>query len=439
MMLLKFRNLLAGLAAMASVHAADPLKVLAIGDSMTEEYADEVTFSAPDSSPTNANVRNWPELFRIFRPGEVTLGSFKDSLPPYPDRRTMGHRWNFAIPGTNTLNWVSLLGGNWDGDPLGTTKASLQAELLNTPVVVIMLGANDLKQEYNDLFNGTGDTLFLNKVLNRLKAIHGWVHANRGNHPPKIVLCTVPDVGATPQISNIYNDPAKQAATRAKIAALNQAIIAWAASEAVPPTIARLDLLTDRIFDEVPFQVNGTLFTLAGSAENPPTQVFCKDGFHASTVAQAYIANEIIGALNTATGSSIPKFSDREILRNVLGLNPDRPYLDWIAAAGLGGSGMDDDPDRDQLPNLVEYLLDTPPGHFSRPFTGSFAPGTALGWTPSEVGLRFGILSAEESGDLKSWTPIPAERLRTAADGKVSATPEAGGTKGFVRLKAVAR
>lgn len=422
-----------------TIHAA-PLSVLAIGDSMSEEYAFELTFSAPDSDPDNANVRNWPELFRIFRPADVWLGNYKGSAPPYGDLRVMGHEWNFGIPGTNTTNWVNLINGDWEDDPLGplygVTNQSLQDEIFSTPVVVIMLGANDLKQEYNDIFNNTEDPDFFSGIIDRINEIHKWVRALRGLHPPTVIVCTIPDVGATPQISNIYNIPEKQASTRAKIAAFNQDIIAWAASKPVPPTIARLDLLTDRVFDQVPFQINGTVFTLAGSNENPPTQVFCKDGFHASTVAQAYIANEVIGAINTARGTSIPKFSDREILKNLLGLNPDRPYLDWIAAAGLTGSGMDADPDRDGLPNLLEYLLGTAPGSFSHPFTGSFEPGSSLSWKPDAIGLRFADLVPEESDDLQEWTPVPAERTTVSPDGTVQVSP-AEGTKTFVRLKAV--
>jgi hypothetical protein len=232
----------------------------------------------------------------------------------------------------------------------------------------------------------------------------------------------------------------KQASTRIKIAALNQSIITWAAGKAKPPAIARIDHLTNRIFDQQPFHLNGTLFNLAGDPENPPTRVFCRDGFHAATVAQALIANEIMGALEAGTGRDLTLFSNREILDDLLGQNPDQPYLDWIAAAGISGSGsgMDQDPDGDGFPNLAEFLLASPPGAFGSPLTGSFSPGASLTFHPSASSLRFASLTAEESTDLSFWTEVPGGRTAVAPDGTVSITPAAG-QRGFVRLRAEAK
>lgn len=438
---IRFRALALCLA-LATPAAAAPLRVLAIGDSMTEEYAFELPFSAPASSPTNANTRSWPELLRIFRPTDATLGPYESTAFAYGDLRNAGHEWNFGIPGMTTRNWFILITTDdpFDppsGEPLGfsyyDTRRKLIDELVVAEAVVILLGANDLKQEYNDLFNNTEATTFLNGIRNRIAAIHDWVRLRRPNVP--IVVCTLPDVGATPQISGTYNDPVKQASTRIKIAGLNQSIITWAAGKAKPPAIARIDHLTDRIFDQQPFHLNGTVFALAGDPENPPTRVFCRDGFHAATMAQALIANEIMIALEAATGRDMTPFPNREILRNLLGLNPDQPYLDWITAAGLSGSGMDEDPDQDGFPNLAEYLLDSPPGKFGRPLIGSFAPGSWLSWQPSPIGLRFGSLIAEESTGLNLWSRVPAGRTNVTPDGKTSITPAAG-SRGFARLRA---
>ena len=431
---------------MAFAVKAAPLRILSIGDSMTEEYAYELTFSAPDSNEFNANVRSWPEILRIFRPTEATLGQFEATGGSYLDLRNAGHELNFGIPGMTLVFWKNLLYNTPSDDDdeqvlslgYGLTRDALEDKIGAAQVVVILLGANDLKKEYNDLFNNTEDPNFLGDLVNnRLNLIYAWVRFLRPNVP--IVVCTVPDVGATPQISGTYNVPAKQASTRAKIAAFNQSIITWAAGKTNnPPAIARIDKLSDRLFDEQPFQLNGTVFTLPGHPENPPLRVFCKDGFHIATMAQALVANEIMATINTKMGTNLTLFSNREILQNLLGLNPDQPYLTWISAAGLTGSAMDADPDRDGIPNVAEYALGTPPNSFSRPFSGSFAPGKSLSWHPDPIGLRFASLTAEESTNLATWTTVPPARTSTAGDGTVSVTP-AVGSKGFVRVQATAR
>ncbi|MDB6080411.1 MAG: hypothetical protein JWO82_4158 [Akkermansiaceae bacterium] len=423
-----------------SVRSA-PLQVLAIGDSMTEEYAYELPFSAPDSDPTNANVRNWPELLRIFRPEDATLGPYETGVA-YADLRDGGHEWNFGIPGFTTTNWVNLINtdNQFDypsGEPFGplyyVTRQSLKGELPYAQAVVILLGANDLKQAYNDIFNNTEGPTYFNALVIRLTLIHNWV---RSFTKVPIVICTVPDVGATPDVSSTYSDPVRIANARAKIAAMNQSIVAMAASKGA--TVARLDLVTDRVFDEHPLQVNGTVFTIGGAPENPPDHAFCKDGFHPATMAQALIANEIMGALNTATGRTIPPFTNREILKNLLGLNPDQPYLSWAASHG-GATDPAADPDGDGVPNLAEYLLGSSPAAGGSPFTGSYTPGGILGWHPDPVAARYGDLIAEESADLQGWTPVPAGRLTQGEAGQVQVTPAVSQPAGFVRLRAAVK
>jgi lysophospholipase L1-like esterase len=408
---------------------------------MTEEYAYELPFSAPDSDPTNANVRNWPELLRIFRPNDATLGPYKTGVA-YADLRDGGHERNFGIPGFTTANWVNLLNTtnpfNYpSGEPLGPlyypTRNSLIEELKTAQVIVILLGANDLKQQYNDIFNNTESPAFFSGIVSRIEGIYDWVKV-RQNVP--VVLCTIPDVGATPDVSSTYNDPVRIASAREKIAAMNASIVALAARKG--EHVARLDLVTNRVFDEHPLQINGTVFTLAGDPENPPDHVFCKDGFHPATMAQALIANQIIGALNEAKGTAIPAFSNREILKNLLGLNPDQPYLTWAQAHGASADPAADT-DGDGIPNLAEYLLGSSPVVVGSPFTGEFSPAGFLAWHPDAVAARFGDLIPEESTDLKSWSTVPETRLTREDSGEIRASPAAGAGAAFFRLRAEAK
>lgn len=427
------------LASCCALAAAAPLKILAIGDSLTEEYTFELPFSAPDSNPLTPNVTNWPEMFRHHRAADVTLGNWQSEYFSYPDLRNGGHKWNFAIPSATTGNWVNLLRYNPFDPPdddlaagYPTTLAALLSEIGQAEAVVIFLGGNDLKRNYSKLHNDTEPADFQSALVNRLATIHDWVRARRSSVP--IIVCTLPDVAATPEVYTNYPDPVKAASARAKVAAINQAVIAMAVSKGA--TVARIDRITDRVMDDDPFHLNGTTFIVEGAPQNPPTRLFCKDNFHPGTAAQALIANEIIAALNAATGRSIPAFSNREILGTLLGLNPDQPYLDW--ALGSTQAGMDEDPDGDGIPNLAEFLLGTSADVADRPFSGAFSPGGSWTWQPDPIASRFGDLVPEETADLAVWSPVPAERIVTSGS-TLSVTPPPGQTKGFVRLRAVTK
>jgi|GEM_PF-745814 len=454
-----------------SLPLAGQVRMLVIGDSLSDEYgavADLAdipllspllggsVYPQPDPPSDNPRAFNWPELLSIKRGSEVDFGPAGTWSSYFTggtsgDLRLKGYERNFAIVGTTTFNWVILLGTEdpppfdlpGDDFPLNLlyyeTRTSLLEELPNADVVVIMLGGNDLKNDYNDLFNDAEPATFFSTVVARLSNIHAFLRSRRPGVP--IVVATVPDVGATPNLHDVYDVPAQQATTRAKIAAMNESIAGTFAAK--PATaVARVDRLTDEILDIVlgvepgPFDLNGTPFVIGGDPANPPDHLFCKDTFHPGTAAQALIANEIIEAIHSLGLGPITPFSHREILGELLGLDPDQPYLDWIAGYDLSLTGMDEDPDGDGLPSLVEMGLGTPPDAVSPPLWGDGATG--LSWTPDPDALRYLRLDAEESTDLLLWEPVPPERISEEA-GSVTATPPTGLPRAFLRLDASPR
>jgi len=265
-------------------------------------------------------------------------------------------------------------------------------------------------------------------VVSNVAWIHDYVRKRESNLP--IVIATVPDVGATAEVAGKYTDPAKRAVARQRIADMNASLIAMAAARGA--TVARIDSLTDRIFDQVPLHLNGTEFVFAPHPENPPLHVFCKDGFHPATMAQALVADQLIDALNRATGSHIPRLANREILGSVLGLNPDQPYLDWAGTAG----GMYENPDGDGLPNLVEFALASPPLVANSPFV--FEADGLMGFTPSTSAMKFAAITVEESLSLAVWQPVPSLRIEAAADGTWWIYPS-GAERTFYRLAVTPR
>ena len=211
---------------------------------------------------------------------------------------------------------------------------------------------------------------------------------------------------------------------------MNAAIVSMATARGA--TVARVDQLTDLVFDQIPLHLNGTVFTLIPDPENPPHAAFCKDGFHPSTMPQALIADILIDAINRATGRTIPRLYNRGILGPLLGLDPDQPYLDW--AGNVGGFGAD--PDGDGLPNLTEFLMGSAPDVAGTPYL--FGPGGTMDFPVSNEALRFASLTVEESVTLGSWSPVPPERITVLPDSSWSVRPS-GAARTFYRLAVTPR
>jgi lysophospholipase L1-like esterase len=413
------------------VNATAQLKLLAIGDSLTEEYVFEVPFSAPDSDPFNANTKNWVEILANRRPAQFSIGSYAGIVGSYPDLRNGGYKYNYGVPSLTAEKWVRVVQSGLFQDPeFYTTKLALIRHLEDeVDVALIVLGGNDLKTDYSGIFNDPAPPVLLAETVANLRIIHDFVRAQNASLP--IVIATAPDIGATPDVADKYTDPVLRARARARIADMNAAIIALAASKGA--TVMRVDTLTDRIFDQIPLNLNGTVFSLIPHPENPPTHMFCKDGFHPATLGQALIAGLAVQAINQAIGSTlIPPLANREILGNVLGLNPDQPYLDWAAAAGASGT-MADDPERDGLPNLAEFLLGSQPDLADSPLR--FTADHTLTFKPDPLALRFAALRVEDSVTLAAdWETVPPARITIAPDGVWSIAPL--GPRRFFRIAA---
>ncbi|MEP3214520.1 MAG: SGNH/GDSL hydrolase family protein, partial [Luteolibacter sp.] len=374
-----------------------PFKLLAIGDSQTEEYRFETPFSAPDSDPFVANTKNWVELLEQHRPLDFSMGNYEPSLGNYADYRNAGYEYNYGVPGFKAEKWVDVLfnpGTFFEYN----TRYELRGDLSAVDAVLIFIGGNDLSLANDDAKN--------DEIRVFIGRIHDYVRNNAPANLP-IIVATVPDIGATPKEK--ISDPTLAAAARARVATLNANIIADLGSRA-NTYIARIDHITDRIFDQVPFQINGTHFINSFNPENPPLYLFCKEQFHPTTAPQALIANEILAAINSFATTPIAPFANREILTLLPGIDPDQPLIDYIAAAPDDGDG---------LPDLLEYLLGKSPTTPDAAFT--FAPDGSATYTPNSAALDYASLTALESDKLDgTWQQVPLNRLTPAPGGAIT-------------------
>ena len=120
-------------ALLISTASAAPFRLLAIGDSLTEEYRFEAPFSAPDSNPFVANTFNWVELLHEYREDGFTMGGYEPSLFNYADFRNAGYEYNYGVPGFTAERWEEILYAEYSFfdlfDPENVLALSTRVEL----------------------------------------------------------------------------------------------------------------------------------------------------------------------------------------------------------------------------------------------------------------------------------------------------------------------
>lgn len=420
--------------------AAGPLRVLVLGDSLSEEYAFELPFSAPDSDPIEANIANWVEILAAVRADEVSFGGYEGHVAAYPDYRNGGYEWNWAVPGFRTRDLAELI-----DPPLFPTSPEEVLDMVSCPriraqlagavdCVVVFCGGNDLSPLYAGLCTGATTGAQLAAIRDNLAATVDFVRSVNRSLP--IVLVTVPDIGATPNVKAKVPDPALRAMATARIAGLNSLIADLAAERSI--ALADSFAITRRLDGDGPLLLNGTSFLRSGDPENRPKFLFAKDGFHAATAAQALLADEILRALNQRYSFGLTRLANRDILGPVLGLDPDFPFADWLAANGVApGLPPDADGDGDGIPLLAEFafglrptLADPVPWHGG--VESGAAPELLLTW-PEDRSGGYVSITPEWSEDLLAWAPA-GPPSGVVGEGRCG-IPMVAAKRGFVRLR----
>jgi lysophospholipase L1-like esterase len=404
--------------------AATPTRVMVIGDSMSEEYAHELPFSAPDSNPLNPNTRNWIESLDALRSADLDFGT--DGA--YPDLRGLGFKYNWGVPGATAEFWAEVLGSSLLDDPQYlTSKFSLLNRLDDIDVVVLFVGGNDVSSDYGNLYNNAPSPGEKDAYLAHVRFIIETLRGERSEVP--IVLVNVPDVGATPDIQEDHPDPVRRLDATAHIADLNKRLASAVMDD---PHLVVVDLfaLTAQILDPAPFTIGPVTMVKSYDRENRPNFLFCKEKFHPASGASALIGNAIVGGINSALGTTIAPLTDTEIAARILEL---KPYLDWIATFPGADADLLADHDHDGLPNIGEFALNTHPLVPDAPAPSSGFPASVT-YSPNPLASDTVEVIPEESTDLQFWAPVPLFRLTSNSDDSHTAELPIA-TRAFARLR----
>jgi lysophospholipase L1-like esterase len=389
-----------------------------IGDSLTKEYQVEFPALFPNN-PESWDSRNWIEILHQRRNGWFDTGLFAQNN----DVRLVGHEYNWAFPGATAVEIKTQLNAFWNG--WWTSK--FENHLKNIAErAVIFAGGNDVDSYYANIYNGAAPATYTNATRDSIQWIVDYVRSQKPSLP--IVLVAVPHLGCAPDIQlQCPTDPVKTARVTAALDALNAQLAAFAQSRNIAFASGVYDLTKKMIFE--PIRIGGIEFYKQGDMDSRPRYLFSGDNFHPNTAAHARIAQVVIDTFRAKyPATNITPLGDREIVANILGLDPNIPFNEWIATQSVpaGKTGLYDDPDGDGHKNILEFALAgaspiRPDSFLLRPPAPELiAQQPHLTWTYklNPIAQEWAsVLKPQSTTDLTTWTDVPTSQTTANPDG----------------------
>ena len=401
---------------------------LVIGDSLTKEY--EVEFPALyPANPASWSARNWAEILHEHRRTWFDLARFTG----YADPRLTGHEHNWAFPGATTTEIKSQL-SNFANYYWWVKELEEQIED-TVERVVVFAGGNDVDSYYGPIYNGATASTYTNPTRDNLKWIVDYIRSIRASVP--IVLVSVPHLGCAPDVQAQYpTDAVKTARVTAALDALNAQLASFAQSRNIGFVPGVYEFTRSMIGGS--FRIGGIEFYQQADPDARPRYVFSGDGFHPGTCAHARIAQLVIDAFRAKyPATNITPLGDREIVEDILGLDPDLPFQEWIATQGVpaGQQGQQSDPDGDGLVNVTEFALEGLAAGVNNAADGpwpvldraSQPPALVWHYRLRPVFSEWAVLKAQTSLNLQTWQDAGAAQTTANPDGSWTVRVPASG------------
>jgi hypothetical protein len=430
------------LLALAPAPAAPHL--VAIGDSLTAEY-DSLTGIAGVDDPTEYAAitvpgwesMSWTEVIGRLRSAWLDLGSYRTTLPGWNDLRFTGYQFNFAIPGFEASQYEDIVTSSiFQHQQYYPYRHTMETDLGDAAAAVVWIGSNELRAHYDSLYNGADAQPLIDGLRNDIGAILNFVRSQGA--VMHVVVANLPDLNAAPSKLAGHPDPQKRALVTSATMLANQVISELAAARGM--AVADVFTATRRLIEGEQTWY-GPIVVLPGThPDNYPQYAFTRDGLHPNTCMQTEIARIIIDTFNQAYGTGIPQITDSEAL-GLMNINPQQPYLDWVAAQNLAPGGMGDDPDGDGLVNLAEFVFDlNPKVQSASPLTiEPTAGGVVARYHPDAARLHFASVTPQWSTNLMAWSDVPTASVTTDTNGWVGVSLALTTDARFLRLKLAVR
>ena len=438
------RILLAFTALATSVAHAAPALTLTIGDSLTAEYdtiPDVPGFAKLPTDYAKITVSGWEsmswvEVMSRLEKSYFTFGSYKALPDAWSVPRLSGYEYNWAIPGIDAHQYADFVSASvLQNFAYYVARQPLETQLKSKATrVVIWLGGNEFRANYGALYDGKSSASLVKSLTTDIGRVIDFVKAK--NSRAQIVVCNVPDLGATPSKKAAHPDPAKRARVTAATVAVNAQIARLAASKRV--AVADVYSPMAKLAQGGTFSFGAVAFVNDQDANNNPRYAFTRDGLHPNTAVQILNARIVVDAFNKTFAARIPQITDAQAL-TLLGIDPNAPITDWLAARGVTDKSLIADTDQDGMTQLVEYAFGTNPAKADAdtiPATlSSVAATVSIHYKPAAAAKALVRVQAQYSTDLATWIDVPAKNVKASADGSYTAVVPATKTKAHLRLK----
>jgi lysophospholipase L1-like esterase len=325
--------------------ASSPIRIAALGDSITDEYQ----FYAP----YRTGAENWSEILATARASQITFGDF--STNTRGETRNQGYAQDWArsgataqgpdVSGANTTFVQQYQGGFAPGLPGLLTQPG---GVSNIDVVNILIGGNDYMRALENAAKNPTPENFATQFLLANAGIESAVETvvpllQSANPNLHVIIDATPNISLTPVLKTVISilPPNDQTLITAAITAfaesLGKDLQTFAQNTPKTGFVDVDDLFQNFVANPV---ING-VYVNPNVGGPLATDLFVGDGFHPGTVAQALLANAIIGQIDKFFPNAVTPLSNQEIVNIANAAQPvTTATLTASAASAMAGQPM---------------------------------------------------------------------------------------------------
>lgn len=339
--------------ALSGLAQAQPVRLGAMGDSLSDEYLEETYGSY---------ARNWPLLLASARGVNFGPTAAQAGQPgnTWGEPRRTQNRFNFARYGADSASLLT------QGQHTGLAALAQSGDITHA---VVAIGQNDFAPAlfsgaYWNIYQGTWSTATINAYVASRVANITLAADTAINAGARVMVSGIVDYGVSPLTRSFFTN----ATRRNNVTAVINQVNAQVRNFAQQRRIVYLDLpaLGTAIFGtntalRSTILVGGVTINLNQSntaANARPAAAFVDDSVHPMTTLQGAFANVVAAGLTVGYGAGVAPLSDQEIIARSPGLTYGsetleaqlgRPYAGFIAdftcKADFDGSGFADSDD----------------------------------------------------------------------------------------------